>query len=115
MRELKDIVKIELNKEICISASGDDIGCWCDVFFCAVKNNYKGNTAMITEEEYERLKREGFIPEIFFKYFAITFCKNELIVYEKDNYIEELYASFDVTEEEKKEIRKYARHYNSGR
>ena len=32
------------------------------------------------------------------------------------NYIEELSARFDdITEEEKKEIRKYARHYNSGR
>ena len=115
MRELKDIVKLELSKEICISASGDDIGCWCDVFFCDVKNKCKGHMTMITKEEYERLKRDGFVPGIFFKYFAIDFRKNELIVYEKGNYIEELSASFDVTEEEKKEIRKYARHYNSGR
>ena len=111
MRELKDIVKLELDADVYLAILGGlKAG-----FYCAVRDGYQGYEANIEKEEYERLKRDGFIPEIFFKYFAITFRKNELIVYEKGNYIEKLSARFDVTEEEKKEIRKYARHYNSGR
>ena len=111
MRELKEIVKLELDADVYLAI----LGGWKAGFYCSVSDGFQICEVQIEKEEYERLKRDGFIPEIFFKYFAITFCKNELIVYEKDNYIEELYASFDVTEEEKKEIRKYARHYNSGR
>lgn len=111
MRELKDIVKLELDTDIYVAGNGF----LHRGFYCAVRDGFQGYEANIEKEEYERLKREGFIPEIFFKYFAITFCKNELIVYEKGNYIEELSARFDVTEEEKKEIRKYARHHNSWR
>lgn len=111
MRELKDIVKLELDTDIYVAGNGF----LRRGFYCAVRDGFQGYEANIEKEEYERLKREGFIPEIFFKYFAITFCKNELIVYEKGNYIEELSARFDVTEEEKKEIRKYARHHNSWR
>lgn len=111
MRELKDIIKLELDADVYLAI----LGGWKAGFYCSVSDGFQICEVQIEKEEYERLKRDGFIPEIFFKYFAITFCKNELIVYEKGNYIEELYASFDVTEEEKKEIRKYARHYNSGR
>ena len=111
MRELKDIVSIELDTAIYVAGNG----LLRRGFYCAVRDGYQGYEANIDKEEYERLKMDGFIPEIFFKYFAITFRKNELIVYEKGNYIEELSASFDVTEEEKKEIRKYARQHNSGR
>lgn len=112
MRELKDIVKLELDTDIYVAGNGF----LHRGFYCAVRDGFQGYEANIEKEEYERLKREGFIPEIFFKYFAITFCKNELIVYEKGNYIEELSARFDdITEEEKKEIRKYARHHNSWR
>ena len=111
MRELKDIVKLELEADVYLAILG---GCKAG-FYCSVSDGFQICEAQIEKEEYERLKMDGFIPEIFFKYFAITFRKNELIVYEKGNYIEELSASFDVTEEEKKEIRKYARHYNSGR
>ena len=111
MRELKDIVKLELDTGIYVAGNGF----LHRGFYCAVRDGFQGYEANIEKEEYERLKKDGFVPEIFFKYFAITFRKNELIVYEKGNYIEELSASFDVTEEEKKEIRKYARHYNSGR
>ena len=111
MRELKDIVSLELDTDVYIAI----LGGWKDGFYCSVSDGFQICEVQIEKEEYERLKMDGFIPEIFFKYFAITFRKNELIVYEKGNYIEELSARFDVTEEEKKEIRKYARHYNSGR
>ena len=111
MRELKDIVSLELDTGIYVAGNGF----LHRGFYCSVSDGSQGYEANIEMEEYERLKRDGFVPEIFFKYFAITFRKNELIVYEKGNYIEELSARFDVTEEEKKEIRKYARHYNSGR
>ena len=111
MRELKDIVSLELDADVYLAIlGGRKAG-----FYCSVSDGSQICEVHIEKEEYERLKRDGFIPEIFFKYFAITFRKNELIVYEKGNYIDELSASFDVTEEEKKEIRKYARHYNSGR
>ena len=111
MRELKDIVKLELDADVYLAIlGGRKAG-----FYCSVSDGLQICEVQIEKEEYERLKRDGFIHEIFFKYFAITFRKNELIVYEKGNYIEELSARFDVTEEEKKEIRKYARHYNSGR
>ena len=110
MRELKDIVKLELDAGVYLAILG-----WKPGFYCSVSDGFQICEVQIEKEEYERLKRECFIPGIFFKYFAIAFRKNELIVYEKGNYIEELSASFDVTEEEKKEIRKYARHYNSGR
>ena len=111
MRELKDIVSLELDTGIYVAGNG----LLHRGFYCAVRDDFQGYEANIEMEEYERLKKDGFIPEIFFKYFAIAFRKNDLIVYEKGNYIEELSASFVVTEEEKKEIRKYARHYNSGR
>lgn len=107
MRELKDIVSLELDTGIYVAGNGFlHMG-----FYCAVRDGFQGYEANIEKEEYERLKRDGFIPEIFFKHFAITFRKNELIVYEKGNYIDELSARFDVTEEEKKEIRKYARRF----
>ena len=111
MRELKDIVKLELDTGIYVAGNGF----LRRGFYCSVRDGFQGYEANIEKEEYERLKKDGFVPEIFFKYFAIAFCKNELIVYEKGNYIEELSASFAVTEEEKKGIRKYARHHNSGR
>ena len=111
MRELKYIVSLELDTDIYVAGNG----LLHRGFYCSVSDGYQICEVQIEKEEYERLKMDGFIPEIFFKYFAITFRKNELIVYEKGNYIEELSASFDVNEEEKKEIRKYARHYNSGR
>ena len=111
MRELKDIVSLELDADVYLAI----LGGWKVGFYCSVSDGFQICEVQIEKEEYERLKRDGFIPEIFFKYFAITFRKNVLIVYEKGNYIDELPASFDVTEEEKKEIRKYARHYNSGR
>ena len=111
MRELKDIVSLELDTGIYVAGNGF----LHRGFYCSVSAGFQICEVQIEKEEYERLKRDGFIPEIFFKYFAITFRKNELVVYEKGNYIEELSASFVVTEEEKKEIRKYARHYNSGR
>ena len=107
MRELKGIVKLELDTGIYVAGNGF----LHRGFYCAVRDGFQICEVQIEKEEYERLKRNGFIPEIFFKYFAITFRKNELIVYEKGNYIEELSASFDVTEEEKKEIRKYARRF----
>lgn len=107
MRELKDIVSLELDTGIYVAGNGF----LHRGFYCAVRDGFQGYEANIEKEEYERLKMDGFIPEIFFKHFAITFRKNELIVYEKDNYIEELSARFDVTEEEKKEIRKYARRF----
>ena len=107
MRELKDIVSLELDTGIYVAGNGF----LHRGFYCAVRDDFQGYEANIDKEEYERLKREGFIPEIFFKYFAITFRKNVLIVYEKGNYIDELSARFDVTEEEKKEIRKYARRF----
>ena len=111
MRELKDIVSLELDADVYLAIlGGRKVG-----FYCFVSDGFQICEVQIEKEEYERLKMDGFVPEIFFKYFAITFRKNELIVYEKGNYIDELSASFDVTEEEKKEIRKYARHYNSGR
>lgn len=107
MRELKDIVKLELDEDVYLAIlGGRKAG-----FYCSVSDGFQICEVQIEKEEYERLKRDGFIPEIFFKYFAITFRKNELIVYEKGNYIEELSASFVVTEEEKKEIRKYARRF----
>ena len=107
MRELKDIVKLELDADVYLAIlGGRKAG-----FYCSVSDGFQICEVQIEKEEYERLKRDGFIPEIFFKYFAITFRKNELIVYEKGNYIEELSARFDVTEEEKKEIRKYARRF----
>ena len=107
MRELKDIVSLELDANVYLAI----LGGWKAGFYCAVSDVFQICEVQIEKEEYERLKRDGFIPEIFFKYFAITFRKNELIVYEKGNYIEEISASFDVTEEEKKEIRKYARRF----
>lgn len=107
MRELKDIVSLELDTGIYVAGNGF----LHRGFYCAVRDGFQGYEANIEKEEYERLKREVFVPEIFFKYFAITFRKNELIVYEKGNYIEELSARFDVTEEEKKEIKKYARRF----
>ena len=107
MRELKDIVKLELDADVYLAILGGRKS----GFYCSVSDGFHGYEADIEKEEYERLKRDGFVPEIFFKYFAITFRKNVLIVYEKGNYIEELSASFDVTEEEKKEIRKYARRF----
>ena len=107
MRELKDIVKLELDADVYLAIiGGRKAG-----FYCSVSDGFQICEVQIGKEEYERLKRDGFIPEIFFKYFAITFRKNELIVYEKGNYIEELSARFDVTEKEKKEIRKYARRF----
>ena len=111
MRELKDIVSLELDTDVYLAI----LGGWKAGFYCPVSDGFQICEVQIEKEEYERLEKDGFVPEIFFKYFAITFRKNELIVYEKGNYIEELSASFDVTEEEKKEVRKYARHYNSGR
>ena len=107
MRELKDIVKLELDADVYLAI----LGGWEAGFYCSVSDGFQICEVQIGKEEYERLKRDGFIPEIFFKYFAITFRKNELIVYEKGNYIEELSARFDVTEEENKEIRKYARRF----
>ena len=107
MRELKDIVSLELDADVYLAIlGGRKAG-----FYCSVSDGFQICEVQIEKEEYERLKREGFIPEIFFKYFAITFRKNELIVYEKGCYIGELSARFDVTEEEKKEIRKYARRF----
>ena len=107
MRELKDIVGLELDADVYLAILGE----WKAVFYCSVSDGFQICEVQIEKEEYERLKRDGFVPEIFFKYFAITFRKNELIVYDKGNYIEELSARFDVTEEEKKEIRKYARRF----
>ena len=107
MRELKDIVSLELDADVYLAIlGGRKAG-----FYCSVSDGFQICEVQIEKEEYERLKRDRFVPEIFFKYFAITSRKNDLIVYEKGNYIEELSARFDVTEEEKKEIRKYARRF----
>ena len=107
MRELKYIVSLELDADVYLAI----LDGWKAGFYCSVSDGFQICEVQIEKEEYERLNRDGFVPEIFFKYFAITFRKNELIVYEKGNYIDELSARFDVTEEEKKEIRKYARRF----
>lgn len=77
MRELKDIVKLELDTGVYVAGNGF----LRKGFYCAARDGFQGYEAVIEKEEYERLKREGFVPEIFFKYFAIAFSKNELIVY----------------------------------